>query len=256
MTKRKRVDVFKTRPNVLSNVPFTPCPVDNLNDMPYIPTAPLPGKNLAMYVVGSPGSGKTNLWISMMLSKKPKYYREYFDNVQLISGSIGTLPDKVVKGSRGVPPSNQASEVDYDLLMAKVNAMRAGDNTHNLIIFDDVIKDLSRNKMLSKLFLNRRHVTHNPDKPGTASLSLMVTSQKYNLLPLEFRKNCSHYVLFKTDNGAELKAIKEELMGDLEAEEQDKLLRTAWSDKYGFLFVNSYAPKGCRYYNKFDLVEM
>jgi len=222
--------------------------------MPYAVTPPLPPKNFAMYIVGSPGSGKTNLWISMMTSKKPKYYREYFDVVHLISGSLGTLPSKVVKGPKGVPIANQASELDYDDLMRRVTSMAAGDNTHNLIIFDDVIKDLSRNKMLSKLFLNRRHITHNPEKKGCASLSLMTTSQKYNLLPLEFRKNCSHHCLFRTDNGAELRAIKEELMGDLSTEAQDKVLRTAWADKYGFLFVDSYAPREKRYYNRFSLI--
>jgi hypothetical protein len=258
MTKRGRdVDdeFFKATPNILSKVPFTPNPVDNLNDMPYTPTAPLPGKNFAMYIVGSPGSGKTNLWISMMLSKQPKYYREYFDQVELISGSLGTLPAKVVKSKKGIPSSQQADEIDYPNLVSKINAMKAGENTHNLIIFDDVIKDLQRNKMLSKLFLNRRHITHNPDKKGNASLSIFVTSQKYNLLPLEFRKNCSHHILFKTDNGAELRSIKEELMGDLSSEAQDKLLRTVWANKYGFLFVDSYAPKELRYYNKFDLIQ-
>jgi hypothetical protein len=246
---------FSATPNILSKVPYTPCPIDNLNDMPYTPTSPLPGKNFAMYIVGSPGSGKPNLWISMMLSKKPIYYRKYFDMVELISGSLGTLPDKVIKSKKGVPSAQQSSELDYENLITKVNALRANDNTHNLIIFDDVIKDLSRNKTLSKLFLNRRHITHNPDKKGNASLSIMVTSQKYNLLPLEFRKNCSHHILFKTDNGAELKAIKEELMGDLSSEAQDKLLRTVWEKKYGFLFVDSYAPRELRYYNRFDLIQ-
>jgi hypothetical protein len=254
--KRCRDDSrFNATANVLSKVPFTPCPIDNLNDMPYIPTKPLPGKNFAMYIVGSPGSGKTNLWISMMLSKKPVYYRHYFDKVELYSGSLGTLPNKVIKSKSGVPPTQQSTEIDFEGLISKVDGLRAGENTHNLYIFDDVIKDLSRNKALSKLFLNRRHITHNPDKKGNASLSIITTSQKYNLLPLEFRKNCSHHILFKTDNGAELKAIKEELMGDLSGEEQDKLLRTVWDKRYGFLFVDSYAPRELRYYNKFDLIK-
>jgi hypothetical protein len=42
--------------NKISNIPKMPCEVDNLEDLPYIPTKPLPIKSFAMYVVGSPGS--------------------------------------------------------------------------------------------------------------------------------------------------------------------------------------------------------
>tara|TARA_Y100000114_G_C11738606_1_gene317672 strand:- start:744 stop:929 length:186 start_codon:yes stop_codon:yes gene_type:complete len=47
--------------NPLSDVPRAPCHVDSLKDLAYIPTRPLPTKSFCMYIVGKPGSGKTNL---------------------------------------------------------------------------------------------------------------------------------------------------------------------------------------------------
>ena len=60
--------------NKLSNVGRAPMDIDNLNSLPFIPEAPLPPKNFAMMLVGSPGSGKTNLFLQMfsfsLVSKK------------------------------------------------------------------------------------------------------------------------------------------------------------------------------------------
>ena len=92
---------MKLIPNKISEVPRVPVDIDNLSDLPFIPTAPLPKKSFAMYIVGSPGSGKTNLLLSLMLShptkKKrniPRYYWKFFDHIHVISGSLQTLPKK------------------------------------------------------------------------------------------------------------------------------------------------------------------
>ena len=77
---------MKRHTNPLSAVPKAACPVDSLGDLPFKPKAPLPAKSFCMYIVGSPGSGKTNLWQSLLLSKAPKYYREFFYFDHLVSG--------------------------------------------------------------------------------------------------------------------------------------------------------------------------
>jgi len=76
----------------LSDVPLIQSDVDKEN-FPYKPFDPLP-KRFSMYICGSPASGKTSLWTSMLLShptkkapKKPRYYYRFFDNINLISGS-------------------------------------------------------------------------------------------------------------------------------------------------------------------------
>tara|TARA_Y100001972_G_C7639563_1_gene321265 strand:+ start:487 stop:927 length:441 start_codon:yes stop_codon:yes gene_type:complete len=142
-----------------------------------------------MYVVGKPGSGKTNLWVSLMLSKKPRYYRKFFDRTFLVSGSMDTLPKNVVKGKFSVPPSQQFRQINDDIVDAILADLRSGKtNTNNMLILDDVIKDITASKRLSHVFLNRRHITHDAEKEGSGGLSVMIVSQVYNLLPLQFRK--------------------------------------------------------------------
>ncbi len=264
--KRKHCD--------LSEVPKVPCPVDSLKDLPFIPTKPLPIKSFAMYIVGAPGSGKTNLWQAMMIQKNPLYYRGFFDRVELVSGSLGTLAPKVIKL---LPKKNQHNQLSDKLITGLIDDMWGAtpepvhkspwsngmikkpppvSNMNSLIILDDVIKQISRSKVLSQIFLNRRHCTHNPENEGEGGLSLMVTSQKYNLLPLEFRNACDHVILFKTANASELRAIKDELMQDLSKEDQDRILHEAWQEKHSFLMIKVNAPKEEKYYIKFDLIQI
>ena len=125
-----------------------------------------------------------------------------------------------------------------------------------MIVIDDCIRDLTRSKILSKTILNRRHCTYNKDEDESASLSLMITSQKYNLLPLSLRSNMSHVIVFKTTNSAELNAVKDEVMADLNKEQQNEILDLAWSKSHGFLFIDVFAPRDKRYFANFDQIEI
>lgn len=236
----------------LSHVPKAPCAVDSLKDLPFIPAAPLPPKNFAMYIVGSPGSGKSNLLLSLFMSKKPLFYRGLFDKIHLISASMATLPKSFLKQ---LPESQKHMEFDDELLFSILQTAQQGENVNTVILLDDVIKDLRRSKILAKTFLNRRHVCHCPQKEGQASLSIITTSQKYTLLPLEFRNACSHFVIFKTSNRVEKDRIRDELMHDLSPEQQDLLLDTAWAEPYSFLFIDLNAPLSKKYHIKFNSVK-
>ena len=239
--------------NSLSKIPKAACDIDSCSDLAYKPKSPLPAKSFCMYIVGSPGSGKTNLWQSLLLSKDPKYYTKFFDLVHLISGSLATLPKKVIKALPDERTSNQFSD---ELLTEIVQKLQSGPNTNNLIILDDVIKDLKRSKILSKVFLNRRHCTHDENQDKNGGLSIIVTSQKYTLLPLEQRTACSHAILFKSANRQEIDRIREEIMFDLEPAQQDTLLKEAWREPYSFLFIAINAPRDQKYFIKFDRVEI
>ncbi len=209
-----------------------------------------------MYIVGKPGSGKTNLWLSMMLSKKPKYFRKFFDKTYLVSGSFDTLPKVVSKGRNAVPTSQQFREINDDIVMQVLQEMKGGENTNNLLILDDVIKDITNSKTLSHVFLNRRHITHDGDKDGSGGLAIMIISQVYNLLPLQFRKACDNVVLFKTENRSELRWIMDELMFDLEPQVAKDMLEHVWRNKYGFLYIKVGVPPTEKYYDKFDLINI
>lgn len=239
----------------LSNIPVVESSVNNL-DLPYTPKAPLPIAG-SIYICGSPNSGKTNLLLSFLLShptkKKPlenRFYYKYYDTIDIISGSLQTLPlDKL-----GLPDEQLFNKYSDELLENIITDMKEGENENNLIILDDVIRCISKSKILTKCVLNRRHCIHNPNEEGQGSLSMWITSQKFNMLPLCMRCNMSHVVLFKTTNQSELTAIRDELMGDLTREEQDSLFDMVWSQKYHFIFIDVFAQKEYRYYNNFSLI--
>ena len=79
-------------------------------------------------------------------------------------------------------------------------------------------------------------------------------SQKYNLLDLSYRNAASIVFLWKTENNKEKKAIKEELMSDLDDKTANELLKKAWEKKYNFLMIKVNEPMNERYFINFDKV--
>jgi len=68
---------MRIQKNDISKIPRMPCDIDNLEDLPFIPKNPLPIKSFAMYIVGSPGSGKTNLLIGLLTSKNQNIISDF-----------------------------------------------------------------------------------------------------------------------------------------------------------------------------------
>ena len=249
---------MKVLPNKLSDIPLITTNVDSDKDLKYLPKSPLP-KRGSMYICGAPGSGKSSLWYAMLLSKpkksKPRdrrYYNNFFDRVEIISNSMSTIPTDKFK----LPDSQLHGEYSDELLMDIVQKLKSGDNQNSLIVIDDCIRDLSKSKILCSLLQNRRHLTQNNDKKGNANLSIWITSQKYNMLPLCLRIALSHVAIFKSTNTQEKRAIQDELMCDLNKDQQEELLDTCWNRPYGFVFIDVNAPRSKRYHSNFDLIEI
>ena len=243
--------------NVISAIPRVPMDIDNLKDLPYIPISPLPAKSFAMLICGAPGSGKTNLLMALLTSHstkkkfKPTYYFKFFDKIEFISASIATLPDNFLKQ---LPDEQKHNKFSDDLLIDIVNQMADGENDNNLLVLDDVIRDITRSKNLSKIYLNRRHLTHNKEEEGHGGMSIITTSQKFSLLPLEFRNAMSDVIVFKSSNSSEINRIVDELLYDLDKDQQKELLEMAWKDPYSFLYIKVNKPLKDKYYIKFDKV--
>jgi GTPase SAR1 family protein len=213
---------------------------------------PLPKKSMAMYIVGCPGSGKTSLLLSLLLSKTA--YLKKFDKVYLMSGSLQTLPPELLSN---LPPDQTFDEFDIEKVYEIIKEERdSALNNNILFIFDDVVKDIQE-RSFNKLILNRRHIIQNAKNPKVKSgTSIWLTSQTYNLLNLKIRKNINTIILFPTANRKELQCIKDELMMDLDDKEQDAILKYAWSKPYGFLFIRMDKPKTMKYYSNFDLIKL
>ena len=243
----------------LTHIPPVKMDIDSLDDLPYKVSPPLPAKSFAMLIVGQPGSGKSTLWNSLLLShatkknpNSPRFYYKYFDHIWLISPSSLTLPlDKL-----NLNDDRIFTKYSDTLLEEILDKERKDENMNNLIIMDDSIRDLKKaTDVLCKTILNRRHCSQNNLYEGQAGLSIMITAQKYKGgLPLYLRCNMSQVILFRTENQSELNAIKDELMGDLTKKQQDQLLITAWNDPHDFLFIDAFKPKNERYYKNFDKI--
>jgi hypothetical protein len=246
--------------NSISNIPAFIQSIDNKSDLPYIPKKPLDNmcKSFFLYVIGSPGSGKTSTIQSLLTShptksqpNKPKYFYKFWDNIFLISGSLQTLSNQFLKL---LPDHKKNNEYTDDLLQEIIDELKEGDNDNNLIIIDDCIKSLKKSKIITACALNRRHLTHDPEQDGFGGLSLMVISQKFTLLDLSLRNACSHFMIFKTSNFTELKRIKEEIMYDLTDDEFNQYIKIGWKKPYSFLFIDLNKPKKNKYYIKFDKI--
>jgi hypothetical protein len=246
--------------NSISNIPAFIQSIDNKSDLPYIPKKPLDNmcKSFFLYVIGSPGSGKTSTIQSLLTShptksqpNKPKYFYKFWDNIFLISGSLQTLSNQFLKL---LPDHKKNNEYTDDLLQEIIDELKEGDNDNNLIIIDDCIKSLKKSKIITACALNRRHLTHDPEQDGFGGLSLMVISQKFTLLDLSLRNACSHFMIFKTSNFTELKRIKEEIMYDLTDDEFNQYIKIGWKKPYSFLFIDLNKPKKNKYYIIFDKI--
>ena len=54
----------------------------------------------------------------------------------------------------------------------------------------------------------------------------------------------SHVIPYKTNNNAELRTIKDELMSDFNPDEQEEILDLACSEPYSFLYMDNFAQAG------------
>ena len=209
--------------------------------LPFIPITPLESHNFFMYIVGRPASGKTHLLYSLLHQKEPRFYRCLFDKVYMFSSSSESLSGWSIHDDR------LYDKLDFEKLDEILsNEYDSKENNNVLIVFDDVIKDLQGNKsreiskLLSKMILNRRHITYNKSNTKKrGSLSVIITSQKYNMLPLEYRTMATTTVLFKTDNQNEKNAIYEELFQSRFTKKQYNEIDNFVYDKpHQFLLIN------------------
>lgn len=231
--------------------------IDDLdNDLASI-AEPLSKKSGAFFFVGKPSSGKTSLWLSLLLShgkgSSTGFYRK-FDKVYLFSGSLDTLPMEKL----GLDSGRIYDSYDENILKEIIkNEKDSADNNNVLLIFDDLIRDISGKKgiYLEKLILNRRHAIQNKDNDKVKSgLTIFITAQSYNMLNLRMRKNLSDIILFSSTNAKELNSIKDELMYDIDKNKQNAVLKYCWSIPYGFCYIKSNATTEARYYQNFNKI--
>ena len=184
---------------------------------------------------GGPGSGKSSLMLSFLRTKPARrFFHRVYDKVFIFSPSTHTI-----KKGLGLPTERLCKTFDTALLEKHIKEVKPHERV--LFVFDDLITSIKRGvKPFLKLVFNRRHI-------GVGA-SVWVTTQRYNMLPLEARVNLTHLFFFPTGNKKEVENVHEELTS-LSRDDFDRLLRFVWRGPHDFLLMCLHLPAKSRYFD-------
>jgi adenylate kinase family enzyme len=185
---------------------------------------PLPTKyNFFMLLVGRPGSGKTTFAINLINKRKKNTFYKKFDKVYIFSNSFKTIsediklsPDRIYDGIE-----------DLEKVVEEIKETE--DKT--LILLDDCVSDIKDVVYMQKLIYNRRHIG--------GGVSLIITTQIYNKLPLNLRKCATDLLFWATTNKKEYESIFNDYI-NLTKENWAKLLKYVFKeDPHNFLWFKA-----------------
>lgn len=217
----------------IGRIPMT-CKEDDLK----VPE-PLQRNCFFYMMVGTPGSGKSNLVYSLISKRGFAYYRK-FEMVVIFSASLHTLDKKL-----GLPPEQLIAGFDEYQLMGVLDRINT-ENKRALLIFDDVVASIKRGQMaFQRLVWNRRH--------QGKGISIMLVTQRMSAVPLELRSSVTGLFFFHTKNQTELEILRKEWMGGTR-EEFEQILKAVWKKKFDFLYMNLSGGEDKMIHRNFNLL--
>ena len=174
----------------------------------------LPSVRFFGMLVGSTGTGKTNLLVNMLASKEFPYDNIFKgENIYIFSGSLDS--DEKIQTLieyKEIEESNLYSNYDnealhslYNELEEKYKEKKINDDPidYPLIILDDLSFAMGRGKDFDAL----KRYAQNSRKLG---ISFLITTQHFSQIPLAVRNNISFAVLYKTSS-KNVSIIEEEM---------------------------------------------
>ena len=202
------------------------------HDVPF----PLQRSNFFYIISGNPGSGKTNLWLNL-ISRRKWAYNQQAHKVYIFSNSLHTIKKKLKLPDEqlihGFSPESLQEVLDAE--EEEESQLEEGEESNRIImIFDDVVTQIKKHiQPMLKLIYNRRHIG--------GGCSVMLTTQKFNKIPLELRAVASGIFFFNTKNKAEIDALFREYIA-LSREEFMKVLKFVFDAPHNFLYINLELP--------------
>lgn len=204
-------------------------------------------------ISGRRGAGKSTLLLCLLQSKKA--YRGRFDNVYLVSPTAATdakferLVGELQAEDKFFDKLDQPTveEIFERIQSANDEGRRQKRPVKplHLLILDDCVCDLpkSRSSVLDRIVIQSRH--HN--------VSLIITSQKYNLLNRTLRANADLISFFPSLNSKEVASFQEDL--NISPHVFYKLYNKATDSQNSFLHCNllAFPP---RFYRCFERIHM
>ena len=211
----------------------------------------LPSKNGSIYaIIGSPGSGKSNLLFSTLF-KNLNYYRSKFDNLYLITpeSSFLSLQKHPFKDHNKVfhELDKATLEVIFEEILEYKKQALEDDRPveHSCIIIDDFadgLKDKDIIMSLKKLLIKSRHI----------NCFFIFTLQAYNMFPLVLRKLITNITLFKPKNNVETESIRSELL-HMGKDEFQELINYIYDEPYNHLDYDTNTMELRKNYNLLNI---
>ena len=179
-------------------------------------------------LIGKPGSGKTYL-IKELLGKT---FTDKFSYLLLCSPSNHEYKELVPESQ-----SSNTFEIGWIYKMLNmINLSQQGSKNKNvLLVIDDCIsdiKDKQKDTKLSALFFNRRHLLW-----GDGIISIVITSQKYTMIPARFRSCLTNLVLFSI-SPFDMQKIFEESIVKFTKTQWVTLINTVYEKEHNYLEID------------------
>ncbi len=182
-------------------------------------------------------SGKSTVILNLLL--RDSFYKDHFkgENIYIISNNKMDNKMRILKTEKDIDPSHfmEFSEENLEMIYEEVEekvleAVADGKKPPNsIVIVDDCAQALKEkmNGTLSRIATQGRHI----------NMSLIVTSQKWSLLPTVLRCNASGAILFG-NSAKEVDAMADDLNYLDSKKEFVKMFRKATIGKNQFMAVS------------------
>ena len=185
------------------------------------------------------------------LCKQGKVYNKKFDLVYIVSPSLKTAKEDPFEC---LPPEQIENELTVDFLERFVNEVSES-GKRVLLLLDDVVNDIRKNKgvdrALAKILYNRRHITADGGDEANG-ISVWLTTQAYNRIPLMIRKVATGLIAFKLKNVKEIQSIFDEYVVGLTKDQFIDILKYVYRSPFDFLYINMDQPWDDMYHRNFS----
>jgi ABC-type glutathione transport system ATPase component len=210
----------------------------------------LPRRNGFIWaIIGSGGSGKSSLLLSMFRSSR--FYRSKFDTLYLITpfssyASVEKHPfaehDKVYHELT----ATVLNDIYTELIELKEQNIADGHPQESCCcIIDDYASDLKNNdilKALNTLLIKARHL----------NCCFIFTVQAYNLTPMVIRKQLTNATIFKPKNQKEFESISSELL-NMNKDDSLQLFNYCFDKPYNHLDVDTVISEYRKNFNTLNI---
>ena len=245
----------------------------------------VPRHPFTSYIVASKGSGKTVLWLNLLIRKE--FLKGIFNQVIIYSPTakldakldilkttdgiisqnvkllklLGKLKKNEILSNPDISKLNKEEsvtsltnsdfkeEIDFEYLDEMIKEQKYVIENYGKTFADKILLVFD-DSISSKTFATR-HFQQIVFNSRHLNISMIIVSQSYYSLQKSIRNNNSHLILFETGNVKELKTIYEENNNGLTFNEFLELYNESISVPFGFLTINYQNDKKSRFQNQF-----